>query len=93
MTDTDNFKKVIEVLIDSPKAFRLDLTIAGKWYNTERNRKDHDFLVNLDWAIRELVSNGDYGISVWSQRPEVRNAWCVYHEQMAKHYIDKMMDE
>lgn len=93
MTDTENFKKVISALIDAPKPFRFDLNNAGKWYNEERNRKDPDFLANLDWAIRELVSKGDYAISVWAMRQEVKDAWCMYHEQMAEHFINEMMDE
>jgi hypothetical protein len=88
MTDTENFKKVIVVLIDAPKAWRLCLTSHGHWYDREKNKSKEDIVSNLDWAVRELVGKGDYALAVWGSRPEVKEAWFDYHYEMVKHYLD-----
>ena len=90
MTDTENFKKVIAVLIDAPKAWRLCLTCPGHWYVRKDNESKDQIVSNLVWAVKELVGKGDYAIAVWVSRPEVKEAWFEFHEDMARHYIVEM---
>lgn len=88
MTDTENFKKAIAVLIDAPKARRLCTTSHGHWYMRKGNETKKEILSNFDWAVRELVGRGDYAVGVWASRPEVKEAWFQFHGEMAKHYLD-----
>lgn len=93
MADTENFKKVIAVLIDAPKGWRLCLTCPGYWYVPEKNKTKEDIVSNLAWAVKELVAKGDYALAVWGSRPEVKEAWFDYHDDMARHYIQELQRE